>query len=87
MKWALTFLSSFELILYHEEMENYSHCCINLLHVPRRGDMPFVRRPVARPGIESDEDAEVKSEISEPKPEWANSGLLLQKCLWRNQPN
>ncbi|TWW69197.1 A Myosin heavy chain 9 Myosin heavy chain, non-muscle IIa Non-muscle myosin heavy chain [Takifugu flavidus] len=35
----------------------------------RRGDMPFVRRPVARPGIESDEDSEAKSEMSEAKPE------------------
>lgn len=46
-----------------------------LLYVPRRGDMPFVRRPVTRPGIESDEDAEAKSEMSEPKPEWTSSEL------------
>lgn len=57
-----------------------------MLCVPRRGDMPFVRRPVARPGIESDEDVEAKSEMSEPKPEWTNSGLL-HKCIQRNQPN
>lgn len=31
--------------------------------------MPFVRRPVARPGIEGDEDSEAKSEMSEAKPE------------------
>lgn len=57
-----------------------------MLCVSRRGDMPFVRRPVARPGIESDEDVEAKSEMSEPKPEWTNSGLL-HKCIQRNQPN
>lgn len=54
---------------------------------PRRGDMPFVRRPVARPGIESDEDNEAKSEMSEAKPEWTTFGSLLHKFIWRNQPN
>lgn len=38
----------------------------------RRGDIPFtVRRVVSRAGIESDEEAEAKSEPSEPKPEWS----------------
>ncbi|XP_051569315.1 myosin-9-like isoform X1 [Myxocyprinus asiaticus] len=36
----------------------------------RRGDLPFtMRRIVSRSGIESDEDAEAKSETPEPKPE------------------
>lgn len=54
---------------------------------PRRGDMPFVRRPVARPGIEGDEDSEAKSEMSEAKPEWTTSGPHLQKFIWKKQPN
>lgn len=45
--------------------------------------MPFVRRPVARPGIESDEDSEAKSEMSEAKPEWTTSRPLLQKFIWK----
>lgn len=48
---------------------NYCDHCIHFCLCPRRGDLPFVRRPVARPGIESDEDGEAKSEMSEPKPE------------------
>lgn len=50
------------ILLYCDHYKKISLC-------PRRGDMPFMRRPVARPGIESDEDSEPKSEHPEPKPE------------------
>lgn len=40
------------------------------LLLDRRGDLPFtMRRIVTRTGVESDDDAEPKSETPEPKPE------------------
>lgn len=68
------------ILLYCDHYKKMSLC-------PRRGDIPFMRRPVARPGIESDEDNEPKSEHPEPKPEWTTSGLLFHTFIWRNQPN